>query len=609
MWQGANWHFEELPATHVEQELTQRDQFNNDDVALADALVREVIQNSMDAGIGADPVKVRFLIQSVDRADMDLLRELVAGLREHLAACDLDTEILNSETARILCIEDFNTKGLTGDPSARDNQDFHNFWRRHGRSTKTGRAGGRWGLGKLVFSSSSKVRSFFGLTIRQDETDPLLMGQAVLSNHFIRETQRVAHGFWFKDRGRGQIQLPIVGGPAVSAFVRLAKLSRTNQSGLSIVIPFVNDDVSEESIVRSVIRNYYFPILASRVVIEAGVTTINNSTFHAVATSMAADLGGHAIPIEFVEKVSQRLRSHPDCFAETTLDSKPLDETAFSDEMLLKLRERYAAGDVLHVRVPVKFKPRSGSDRKSFIDLFLQSPPSNAKPFALFARGGITVPAEAKFFAGGHSYGAMVATDDTAVAFLGDAENPAHTAWNATAEKLRARWRSPDQPLRNIRHSLRALDSIISSRIESMDPDALLEFFSIDDPGRGTSGSDRRTPAGPVEILGRKKALIIQGRNGGFTLTPGPGVEDWVLPKYVDVRVAYDMIGSNPFKRHSAYDFDLTKNSIDLSYENMTVTPLKPNKLRLRIEARDFKLSGSGFDENRDLVIDARVVS
>lgn len=62
-----------------------------------------------------------------------------------------------------------------------DKEPFSDFWRRMGKSHKAGKSLGRWGLGKLVFSSSSEARIFFGLTVRK--TDPelsLLMGQPVI---------------------------------------------------------------------------------------------------------------------------------------------------------------------------------------------------------------------------------------------------------------------------------------------------------------------------------------------------------------------------------------------------------------------------------------------
>ena len=41
----------------------------------------------------------------------------------------------------------------------KDNGQFCGFWRQFGRSNKKGSSGGRWGLGKLVFSSSSSIKT------------------------------------------------------------------------------------------------------------------------------------------------------------------------------------------------------------------------------------------------------------------------------------------------------------------------------------------------------------------------------------------------------------------------------------------------------------------
>lgn len=137
-------------------EITQRDQFNNDDVGLNDALVREVIQNSLDAHSGNEPVKVRFNIQNLadigDQA-IEMLREKIEPLRPNFEACNVS--IPNERAIQVLTIEDFNTKGLTGSVDQKEpKENFTNFWRVVGKLKKEGQQGGTWGFGKLVFSGS-----------------------------------------------------------------------------------------------------------------------------------------------------------------------------------------------------------------------------------------------------------------------------------------------------------------------------------------------------------------------------------------------------------------------------------------------------------------------
>ena len=63
------WQFEEFPNSLVETEVTQRDQFRNDEIDLADTLIRETVQNSLDARAGnGAAVTVRFAFLDGDNA-------------------------------------------------------------------------------------------------------------------------------------------------------------------------------------------------------------------------------------------------------------------------------------------------------------------------------------------------------------------------------------------------------------------------------------------------------------------------------------------------------------------------------------------------------------
>jgi hypothetical protein len=57
---------------------------------------------------------------------------------------------------------------------------------------QAGRKNGRWGLGKLVFPIMSASRCFFGLTVRQGDPTPLLLGQAVLRTHRLKGNKACA---------------------------------------------------------------------------------------------------------------------------------------------------------------------------------------------------------------------------------------------------------------------------------------------------------------------------------------------------------------------------------------------------------------------------------
>ena len=78
---------------------------------------------------------------------------------------------------------------------------------------------------------------------------------------------------------------------------------------------------------------------------------------------------------------------------------------------------------------------------------------------------------------------------------------------------------------------------------------------------------------------------------------PGPGAVSWEFPKSLRVRVAYDVLGANPFNKHSPLDFDLSNNDIKLETTNISVKAPKANVLELSVELLpEFSLEARGFD-------------
>lgn len=603
-----SWEFNKADPSSVQVEVTQRDQFNNDDVGLAEALVREVIQNSSDADEGIEPVKVRFAIKTLEDNEAKILESILAPLSPHFDACGMYPQLGNGEPVRVLSIEDFNTRGLTGSFEELDKDNFHNFWRAVGKSEKSGQNGGRWGLGKLVYSSSSKAKVFFGMTLRKDENVPSLMGQAVLANHRIGDTYYPTHGFWFDGRSENQLklQLPVQNKMETDNFRKFSDLSRTSQSGLSIIIPHLVAGIDQDSIIAGVVNNYYFPILAGKLVVEVGDTLINDETFLDVADEVLS--ANSRIPFEFVKQISDAMKSPPAFVADKSIGNAELDEKYFSEKKITEMKATFSSGNLVHLRVPVSLKLNTGSEKNSYIDLFLKALPENESPFSLFARGPITLPRE-RNFSGAVARGAMIAIDDDAAEFLGDAENPAHTAWNSNAEKLAARWHRPKPVLAAIRHSLRALYGVIAEQAEIEDDEALIDFFSLVDKEQASSGKKKKVVKPKVKVDPREKAIGIKPRDGGFEISAGPGAAKWEFPRAVRVRLAYDMIGANPFKRFSRFDFDISKKSdVELTPINADIEVVSPNTIKFMVHSPEFQLIAVGFDKRRDLVVDARAL-
>src|SRR5439155_10988758 len=191
-----SWHFRSMDLGEVHVDPVHDEFFKAQD--LADALVRESIQNSLDARAprSRSAVRVRFRFAAGAHAlHPEAVGEYFDGLEAHLhaAAKTMHTILPRpDEPMPYLLIEDFGTRGLTGDPHVDpelepalherndEKNDFFYFWRNVGRCNKGDMDRGRWGLGKAVFTVAARIRTIFGITRRADDDRALRLGQSVL---------------------------------------------------------------------------------------------------------------------------------------------------------------------------------------------------------------------------------------------------------------------------------------------------------------------------------------------------------------------------------------------------------------------------------------------
>jgi hypothetical protein len=262
---------------------------------MVDGLVREADQNTLDAGLPGNQVRVRYTIS--DRPlPVRVARKYLAGLERHLAAC-LPEEPPFDEPMNYLLVEDFGTRGLCGDTAQDSDEagpgprnDFYYFWRNVGRSKKGDTDRGRWGLGKTVFPAISRISSFFGLTNRRDDARVLLMGQAVLKVHTIARTRFCPYVYFGNQEADGFV-VPVGEHSAIAEFVTDFGLQRTAEPGLSIVIPYVREDeLKPEQLIQSTIMNYFFPILGGHLVVEvckgSSFVVINRESLKSLTASL-----------------------------------------------------------------------------------------------------------------------------------------------------------------------------------------------------------------------------------------------------------------------------------------------------------------------------------
>ena len=611
------WHFVPQPLNLVETEVTQRDQFRNDDVDLSDAIVRESVQNSLDASNDNQQVKVSFRwINGQSNLEKDFVASLLVGQLEHAKSAGFDIDEVDLDNPSALIIEDFGTKGLTGAVDSKDDDNFTDFWRRHGRSHKTGLSRGRWGLGKLVYSSSSLISTFFGITIRNGDPERYMMGQTVLGFHKHDGVEYPAHSFFSEilgDDPNQQIQTPVRDNDFIETFCHNFELERRNQSGLSITVPFPNKELDLDNMIAVGIVNYFYPIIAGQLILQFDNVEINSNNIRELANRYAkGKLTDIDLLFDFIGEAHTTPESDLLVLKKSWADDNRLDEDDFDPDDLEKIREQFTNKEIVGVYLPLDIKLKSGELHETGFSVFVKRPEELSKGQDLYVRGGLTLPGEAKFYER-KAFGAMIADDEPIASFLGDAENAAHTRWNTQAEKLRKNYVNPQPKLKVVRNSVVNLYDLLAQSFEEEDEQALMDFFWTDQPDQpGKKARKGKTPSvisPPPEP--KPKPLNIIKTSDGFSITAGSDAKEELYPIKCRIRVAYDIMHGNPFKKYNPFDFDFTKKgdlSIGATSESVTLTDRKPNQLEFMVRKPEFKILVKGFDPNRDIVVDLQTL-
>lgn len=596
------------------------------------SLVRESIQNAIDARASKDPVRVTFSLHQAEFSDTDALRYL-ADLEPHLAALTPPVPWPASSAGssiRWLVYEDFHTTGLCGDPAIVDDppvghtrrEDFYWFWRNVGRSAKTGEKLGRWGLGKTVFPSSSNLNCIIGLTRRSDDQRLLVMGQAVLRNHTIQGRRYLPYGLLSDPAADGPTPMPLEGENAARDVIQTFRLTRNGETGLSLVVPFVRDGITAEAIARSVCTHFFVRILRGELVAETidergGRFLISSETIDDVVQQVRWEVPGgqrkvSPPPLDLARFALRRLTEGR---ADATLPlagetgSVLWNRDIVPQALAEPLAKMLAVDDgrVL-VKVPLLLERVDGSRVETHFYVAMGRRP-DGKGESWHVRDGMTITAVNRSRpAGGDYEGLLLASESVISSFLGDAEGPAHVEWSKEEKRLARNWKTFARRLGFVSGAVCRLADLLRANQPKAAPIALAKVFSVRMPS--TSENPSNPPVGrPGPIAAKKDWYTIGPKGHGFTIRSVPDV---ARPPVKNLRVsfAYDTSSGDPFRIWSPYDFDVRLGkacSLALTGRGIKAAWLDGNEVVLTDFKEEFSFSVNGFDPARDVVVRADV--
>lgn len=629
------WRFLDVRPEAMSQDPIQQEFFAPEEGSPG-ALVREAVQNSLDAKDRdrKGPVVVRFRF-GLNHATTYGGSEYFHLLRDHLQVQSLALLPSSAAPVSYLVVEDFGTRGLQGDPghtiydeqdaSREDRNDFFYFWRNVGRSRKEEADRGRWGLGKTVFPASSTLSSFFGLTIRKSDGRALLMGQSVGMTHtlFSPAGEKVIYepyGYYGRFESHTPLALPIEDQSTLRRFAENFELTRTEEAGLSIVVPYPQRELNPNALIREAIRSYYIPIMTGELVVEA-----QDTSNHIVVTAESLRDVIRAVPwrgtrttaeavvglVDFAEKA---LKLEAELLyvlgPQTSRDAPETLKERIPEADLETQRGNFDSGQLLGFRVPILVK-KPGGTAESHLDLFLQRDESLNSGAADFVREGLAITQTGKL-PRQPVRGLALVQDKPLSTLLGDAENPAHTKWQELSQKIKEpKYIHGRNTVRLVNSSLQQLSDLLTFRPGIRDLNLLSEIFFLPAESEATQKSQqpRESDQGQVDPPtlpppSPPKPFKLAQVKGGFRVDSTPGAADQL--EGIVIRAAYAVRSGNPFTRYHPLDFDFE--SLALRGEGITVVEAIGNRLKVQITREQFAFSVSGFDERRDLEVSATAV-
>lgn len=646
----ANWFHREKLRTDNTPDPTEKAFFSNETVGnISNALTREGNQNVLDElredkKLNNSPATVRIFISggkySLKANEYgEFINDLIPHLKSEKSGI-IPAELPDfTSPMRYILFEDFNTKGLEGDPfefEFNDTEDkdkphnFYFFWRAYGRSGKLAGKMGSWGVGKSVFPALSRINSFWTVTVRESDKKAFLIGQSVLRTHDRKDKPAKCgyfpYGYFGKFEDDG-FALPEDSIDQITKFSSTFKLNREvaiekrdANTGVSIIVPFAKEEVSLTTVAYATIEQFFYPILLGKLEVEIKE---EDNVIHLTKEKLLISLD----KIDFT-KISYAKENTKNIFSSSFVFAKwiiSLSETdyiklsfsnpniayewrkveLFKDVDLPDLQDKFDKGIPLAFKIPVKFHPENEPCELRYFKAFIQKDEQLLEPENFFIREYLTITGVKSLKKKGVR-GIVIIDDKDLVTFFGHAEGPAHTGWHK--DNFKVSYESTEKCISFVKNSLDRLYNTLILAAQGIDKNLLKDFFYIDiedDNEKGNSsnkpGKKKEKPTLDIPPPLPKKFILVQTTDG-FKITNNSTYEG--IPSEVKVELAYDRQDANPFRKYSEHDFNLK--TLKVISSNINIYKREKNIIQFKPIKEEYEITVTGFDIRRDLLVDVK---
>jgi hypothetical protein len=587
-------------------------------------LLREILQNGLDARVTAAPVVLSIKQVLLAGAGLEFLKSIVN--ESHLDRFHTSTPHITEHTedlSRLLVIEDFGTSGLIGRTDAPDRdgkgENWNAFWFREGEGGKEqGIGNGGAGQGKITYFSTSAIRTMLAYTVRATEPVQAIYGaSSFLRDYLFNDQKWLRDSYWgvARQHAMGNIAVPSDSEQLIQAFRDHFGFERgSHQAGLSLAIPAARTFELHHAIAVT-IAEFYAPILRGDLIVRIDGTEISSSTVDALADEFLSD--AKAIELgtcttagfrRFLAGSLQRSRDSAITLVKSLSKVSELSEGHFDKEALDRLRDAINSGEAVSVRFPVIVKRKTQEPVQCTFDVHLQCPDDIENTEEAVIRKDLLIGEEP--IGGGalrqRARGLTLISDDELSRLLLSAEEPTHLKWNARLPKLREYYQSGPDVVSFVRNAMSKLLELLTGGDKARDFRVLAKYFAA--PGSATKNQSKGKrgekgkeippiddiPAPVVRLL--KLAPLSDGCRVTTNASCDANSSKW--PLLCDLEFAYEGLDKDAFAEYDIFDFDIADNGFSIVKKNVQIDHRSLNRLSFQAQSPDFSLEVRGFDPN-----------
>lgn len=621
----SHWQFRPLNPNENSGLSTVDDNFANEERSSVEILIRETLQNPLDARKDDELVEVCYSIISLKSKDSKILEEIFSPkcLKHFKAGKLIDSEKI-PETVDFLVIEDFGTTGLEGaySDSTMDgrSENWNAFWFREGEGAKPTKSNGGAGQGKITLYAASDIRSVFALTKRSSDGEKLLFGCCRFKQNYKlpNEAQRWAkEARWGSESNPDVLAAPIVDAEMIYLFEQELNLNRSNRPGTSFIVPMPTG-ITLSDLRKAIVNEFFFPIRRGRLNVKVGDHVLDRSSIVAAAK----ELGSAArYPLDYRKFLEESIETQVDNASTavakiTWAQNSKLSEESFDASALAALKDLFEKSAIVSVDFPVKVRKKGAHVAISRFRVVLQQYLDGDESHELFVRQDLGIDGEKRLKGSRRIQPVLALTfiEDTELSsFLTAAEEPTHRTWNSKRPKVISQYEKTTELLAAVRNAALRLVEFLTPP-GKRDNAALAMYFadpeSLKEGVKGERGHkpDDKNPTGKpifISIPAKKRPFEFQSRTDGFLIRAIASEAGPKLPLLFELHTAYATTYGNPFKQWDAAEFWLNdEREFRIKANGVSGLTRDGNVLRFSIDEPDGNLSISGFDPNRKVEVD-----